>query len=177
MAEPTVRAMARQEIAIVSMAARGRDGAALAELARRTLGVTLPKPGKWAAAGELCFICTAPDQWLVLREGDDGALPGALAAMEDAALLIELSGSRVAVRVSGLAARAVLAKVLPIDLHPRAMQPGDAAATLAAHLPVLVCQRDDEPTYDLICASSFAGSFYRSLELAGAPVSGSPEAV
>ncbi|MEJ1977669.1 MAG: hypothetical protein WDN49_17730 [Acetobacteraceae bacterium] len=68
----------------------------------------------------------------------------------------------------------MLAKGLPIDLHPRAMQPGDAAATVAAHLPVLVWQVDDAPTYDMMCARSFAGSFHRWLELAGAPVSGPP---
>lgn len=155
----------------MSMAARRDAGPALAALAQRRLGVAMPPPGKWIAAGGLTFICTAPEQWLVLQDHDDGTLFGTLAAaMEEQALLIELSGSRVAVRVSGPGAREALAKGLPIDLHPCAMRPGDAAATVAAHLSVLVWQVDDAPTYDLMCASSFSGSFHRWLELAGAEV-------
>jgi sarcosine oxidase gamma subunit len=38
---------------------------------------------------------------------------------------------------------------------------------VAAHLSVLIWQLDDAPTYDLICARSFSGSFHRWLGLAG----------
>ena len=51
------------------------------------------------------------------------------------------------------------------------MRAGDVAATVVAHVQVLVWQVNDAPTYELICARSFAGSVHRWLELAGAPVS------
>jgi methylglutamate dehydrogenase subunit D len=67
-------------------------------------------------------------------------------------LLIDVSDSRIAVRISGASARDVLAKGLPIDLHPSTMRAGDVAATVVAHVQVLVWQVNDAPTYELICA-------------------------
>jgi sarcosine oxidase subunit gamma len=117
-------------------------------------------------------VCTTPGQWLFVREvpGDGLALRIA-AALGDAATLIDLSDARAAVRVSGPGAREALAKFLPLDLHARVMQPGDAAATVAAHLPILLWQHDATPSYDLLCARSLGSSFHRALQLAGLAVS------
>ena len=171
MADRAIRAVARDDFALVSLAARRGAAAALAATVRRELGATLPVPGTWTAAGDLTCICTAPGQWLVMQARDDGALLARLTvAVQACGLLIDLSDSRVAVCIAGAGAREVLAKGLPLDLHPRAMRAGDAAATVAAHVPVLVRQLDDAPTYELMCARSLAGSLHRWLALAGAPV-------
>ena len=172
MADPAIRATAHQDFGLVSLAARRDAAPALTARTRQVLGMTLPAPGKWTAAGDLIAICTAPDQWLVVQPGDDGGLLARLAAaVGECGLLIDVSGSRVAFRVAGAGAREVLAKCVPIDPHPRAMRVGDAAATVAAHVPVLIRQVDDAPTYELICVRSFAGSLQRRLADAGAPVS------
>lgn len=166
MADPAIRAVTRDDFALVSMAAHRGAGEALAARVREELAVYLPPPGKWAAVGDLTFIGTAPGQWLVEQDRDDGTLPIQLAAIVGAyTLLIDVSDQHAAVRISGAGAREVLAKRLPIDLHPRAMSAGDAAATLAAHVPVLIRQVDDTPTYDLMCIRSFAGSLCRCFEL------------
>lgn len=166
MADPTVRAVALPDPAIVSVAARpgGPDIAT-------ALGIPLPPPGKWHMAGTRRIVCTTPDQWLVVQADDDGTLFDWLAdALGEAATLIDLSASHVAVRVSGPGARDALAKGVPIDLHPRATRPGDAASTIVAHMPVLLWQQDGTPTYDLLCARSLTGSFHRWLDLAGMPI-------
>lgn len=163
-----IPARAREDFTLVSLAAPHGGGGLLAARIGEQLGLALPPPGRWSAAGGFTALCTTPGQWLVMRDGDDGALYDRLrAVVQEAGTLIDLSASRVAVRVSGERARAALATLLPLDLHPRAMQAGCAAATLAAHLPVLVRQIDDTPAYELMCARSFAGSFHRALHLAG----------
>jgi sarcosine oxidase subunit gamma len=160
-----IQADARVGFALVSLAAR--HGAGVAQV----LGLTLPPPGRWVKSGDLTAICTTPGQWLVMQDADDFTLFDRISeAVEDTAAVIELSDSRVSVRVSGEGARTALGTLLPLDLHPRAMQPGHAAATLAAHLPMLVRQIDATPTYEIMCGRSFAESFYRALQLAGIPV-------
>jgi sarcosine oxidase subunit gamma len=69
------------------------------------------------------------------------------------------SDGRGVFRVSGRGAREALAKGVPIDLHPRAFTTGDAAVTLAAHIPIHVWQVDALPTYEIAVARSLATSF------------------
>jgi len=54
----------------------------------------------------------------------------------------------------------VLAKIVPIDLHPRVFQPGDTAVTGAAHIEVQLWQLDDAPTYEILLFRGFARSFW-----------------
>ncbi len=171
MVDPIVCASARDGFALVSLAARRDAGAAAASRMQQQLGLELPPPGRWTASGDLVAICTTPGQWLVMQDHNDFTLCDRLSAVVlESATVIELSDSRVAIQMSGTGVRTALGTFLPLDLHPRAMQPGAVAATVAAHLPVLVRQIDDVPTYELLCARSFAGSFYRALELAGVAV-------
>lgn len=162
MVDATVQTVALPDFTMFSVAARrGRN---VRSRASQALGLDLPVPGTTTAAGDLRAISVSPNQWLILREVSGEALGTLLAtALRDTATLIDLSGSQVGVRVRGPGARGALARFLPLDLHPRVMQPGHAAATLAAHLPVLLWQVDDIPTYDLLCARSLADSFHHAL--------------
>ncbi len=166
MVDATLQTVALPEFAVMSIAARrGQDVRARA---RQVLGLDLPAPGRTTVAGDLRAVSIRPDRWLLLREGPAEALGALLAGpLGDAATLIDLSGSQVGVRIRGKGARGALATFLPLDLHPRAMQAGHAAATLAAHLPVLFWQVDETPTYDLLCARSQAASFHHALALIG----------
>ena len=65
--------------------------------------------------------------------------------------------------VSGPRARDVLAKGLPIDLHPKAFGPGDAATTVASLIGVQLWQVDEAPAYDLAVFRGYAGSFWHWL--------------
>ncbi len=166
MVEARLEAVALPELAMFAVAPR--RGGELRERAERTLPIALPECGRTAVAAGLRAVCVRPDQWLMLREGTAESLGTLLAqALGDAASVIDLSGAHVGVRVRGANSRAALAKFLPLDLHPRAMQAGYAAATLGAYLPILLWQVDDMPTYELLCARSYAASFHRTMELIG----------
>lgn len=166
MVDAAIDAIPLSAFALFSVAARrGRDVRARAS---HGLGLALPLPRNSAVAGDLRAVSVRPGEWLVMGEGAAEKLGERLAgALGETVTLIDLSGSHVGVRVRGAGARDALAKFLPLDLHPRVMQTGGAAATLAAHLPVLFWQVDDAPTYDLLCARSQADSFYHALELIG----------
>ena len=75
------------------------------------------------------------------------------------AAVCEQSDGRVVIEIGGPRSRAVLAKGLPIDLHPRAFAPGDVALTAASHIAVQLWQVDAAPTYRLAVPRSLAASF------------------
>jgi len=105
-----------------------------------------------------------------MAEGTDGAAFEARlrAALAGLASVSDQSDGRVVVRVGGPRARDTLAKGLPIDLHPRAFKPGDAAVSVVAHIAVHLWQIDPAPTYELAVPRSFAASFCDWLAAAAA---------
>ena len=76
----------------------------------------------------------------------------------DARLVLQLSGARV---------RDVLAKGVPLDLHPKVFKVGDVATTLVAYIGVQI-DRLDEDTWQLTAPRSMAGSFWSWLSASAA---------
>ncbi len=147
----------------------------LAEALAREFGLTLPAIGRWEASRGLRLVRTAPFQLLALRDGPGDTLfdelDSALGAMAE---MVDLSDARAAVRIGGPGAREALSRLLPLDLHPSAMQPGSAASTVAAHIGVLLLQLDTAPTYELLCQRSFGAALLRAFALQDVAVSASP---
>ena len=148
------------------IAAEGKEADLQTALADR-FGPSLPEAGTANFEGEAGLVWSAPGQWLAvapsLRDLRDLS-----EALRGVASVTDQSDSRALVRISGAQARAMLAKGVAIDLHPRAFGPGRAAVTSIAHIGVQLWQRDAGPTYDITVARSFAGSFWRWLEHAAA---------
>lgn len=148
------------------IAAEGKEADLQTALADR-FSPSLPEAGTAIFEGETGLVWSAPGQWLAVAPSprDLRDWPEALRGV---ASVTDQSDSRALVRISGPQARAMLAKGVAIDLHPRAFGPGRAAVTSIAHIGVQLWQRDAGPTYDLAVARSFAGSFWRWLEHAAA---------
>ncbi len=112
-------------------------------------------------------VSVAPGQFLVQRAGN-----GLFAAVSEVVGarggVIDVTDAWALWRVGGREIRRILAGFLPIDLHPRAFVPGQAATTLGAHMTVRVRMIDAAPTYELAVSRSFSGSFLRTLALCGA---------
>jgi sarcosine oxidase subunit gamma len=98
-----------------------------------------------------------PDEWLIVSQRAPSDLHGALtdAVGEDHADVVDVSANRTVLELSGPAARSVLEKGCPVDLHPRAFGPGRAVATTLARIPLLLWQTGPH-TYRLLPRSSFA---------------------
>ena len=84
------------------------------------------------------------------------------------ASISDQSGGRTVLRLSGPSARDVLAKGLPIDLHPRSFAPGGAATSTISLMGVQLWQMDDAPTYDIALFRSVSASFWRWLTASAA---------
>lgn len=160
--EPGVLLHERVDVGIATLAARRGQAAALAEAVQRIYGVALPDGSRHAAGAAAGFIGTGPGQWLaVSTRHQNGALAADLAIhLKGLASISDQSDGRAVIRLAGPAARAVLAKGLPIDLHPGVFATGSAATSVIALMGVTIWQVDDAPTYDLAVFRSLAGSFW-----------------
>lgn len=160
----------RPGVALVHVAARRGQTPALAAAVRAAYGLDLPETPRRIEGSSLAFAWAGSDQWLAMTE-DSGRydLESELrAATAGLASVSDQSDGRAVMRLSGPRARDVLAKLIPIDFHPRAFQPGHVAITHASHIGVIVWQLDDVPAYEIAPFRSLAGSLWRWLGDAGA---------
>jgi methylglutamate dehydrogenase subunit D len=144
---------------------------ALAEAARPLLGADLPaKIGEVAAAGARQLLKIGPEQvWILGPEPDDLAGPLQAAIPPTTGAVTPLSHSRTRIFVEGEAARDLLAKGIPLDLHADAFRPGQFALTGLHHTPVLLL-RSAEDRYEIFAMRTFALSVWEWLTDAALPL-------
>ncbi len=111
------------------------------------------------SAADVTVLWLGPDEWLILTEpGQEGAV---MAQLREAltglhAAVTDVTGNRALLRLSGPSARETLQKGCTLDLHPRGFRPGQCAQTVLARAGIILHQRDDAPTYDILPRRSFA---------------------
>lgn len=155
-------------VTAVSLTAWPDAAPALADGMRAAFGLELAAAGRWTATGELVSVWLGPDHWQIERAGTHDLARAVIAAAGPHAGVIDVSDARAVLRLEGPASRDILARLLPLDLHPRAFAPHRAASTIAAHIGVQLRQIDATPTYDLACLRSYADSLWRAVAHAGA---------
>ena len=147
-----------------------RNGAA-AEAAR-ILGQPLPPTLSTHTDGVHRVYWLGPDEWLIETGADRAAdlaseLSEALAGRH--AAVNDVSGGHVALCVSGVDARTVLAKGCTLDLHPREFGGGQCARTSLAKTTVVLGVADDAPAYTVIAGRSSSDYLCRWLAHAARP--------
>ncbi|CAM5337534.1 sarcosine oxidase subunit gamma [Streptomyces canus] len=161
------RGVTLAELPFVTMVnVRVDPASAAADRIGRTLGAPLPRRcGDTAASSLHTIMWLGPDEWLVLSRADPGTVTAQLRRALDGApgSVVDVSANRTTLELSGPAAREVLEKGCPLDLHPRAFGPGRAVSTTVGPIAVLLWQLDDAPTYRLLPRSSFADYLARWL--------------
>lgn len=135
------------------------------------IGCDVPAEARIAIGTAGSVVWSGPGQWLVMA-GPNSAitrtLPDALAAI---AAVIDQSGSRLIVRLSGQDVRRCLGKVMGLDLHPAVFAVGHVAMTDLAHVPVHVWRSvdgDGQAVFYLAAPRSYAGSVWHALVAAAA---------
>lgn len=158
---PDLSIMARETLTMASFAAAKGQAGALAAAVKAAYLVDLPTRPARVEGNGVAIVWAGPDQWLAVAERGQGRdLEAELkTTLAGVASVVDHSDGRVVVRISGPRARDVLAKGVPIDLHPRAFRPGDVAITHASHIGVILWQLDDAPTYEAAMFRSYADSF------------------
>lgn len=147
---------------------RGRaDDTAFMAAAKTTLGYALPGEANTSAGNDASgALWLGPDEWWVVTPGDGAAMAETLqVGLGDAFCAVtDLSESRTCIRVMGPAARDLLAKGCPLDLHPRVFAPGQCTRTVLAKAAVCIHQVSDAPGYEVYVLRSFADYLWRWLE-------------
>lgn len=141
-ADMRVRLTERPFLAMATLRVDAGSGGATA--AGLTLGTPLPSHcGDVARSGPRSVLWLGPDEWLVVSSEEPEELVGALRAgvTGDRVAVVDVSANRSVLELSGDAAREVLEKGCPVDLHPRAFSEHTAVATTLARVPVLLWRR------------------------------------
>lgn len=134
------------------------------------------EPNRVEARGSTRVLWLGPHRWLVVTPKAPGSdLVGQLRALlpTEAAAVVDLGAGRRVFALSGPRARDVIAKELPIDLHPVAFPPGRCVQGLMTHVGVLVHAIAPE-AYEIFVYRAFAQHFLEMLEDAAAEYSGAP---
>ncbi|MGQ0676164.1 MAG: sarcosine oxidase subunit gamma [Rhodospirillales bacterium] len=160
----------RRRMEVVQVTARRELVDACSGAAATVAGFRLLGPNRAVYGGETAAVWIQPRTWLIMRPWrEEGALYRALlAACRANGAVVDQTGGKAVLRVSGRHGRAALEKGCRVDLHPRAFKPGSAAVTPIAHINVVLAQADDAPSYDLVLPSTFAETFLEWLEMSAA---------
>lgn len=124
---------------------RVEPGSDTARRIEGVLGTGLPeKCGDVTGEGAHSVLWLGPDEWLVVSQAAPESLAASLqsATVDGRAQIVDVSANRTVVEVSGWAAREVLEKGCPADLHPRALADNAAITTTLARVPVLLWKID-----------------------------------
>lgn len=159
----TLRLFPPRALATVIARKGGLDAATAAIKAR--FGVDPPATPARTSNGSTAFIWSGPGHWLA---SSDVETPAAFEAslreaVGSAASVIDQSAGRSIVRLSGPDARAVLAKMLPLDLHASVFPVGGAASSLAGHIGVQLWLLDATPAFEIAVMRSYAPTLWRLL--------------
>jgi sarcosine oxidase subunit gamma len=156
----------RERRGLTMLLMRGKPAdAAFTGGVQAALGIPLPlAAGTTSSGNNTSLLWLGPDEWLVT--GTPSA--EAVAALRACARAVtDVSHGRTVVRVSGPTARDLLAKGLPLDLHPDVFQPGRCTQSTLARCNVVVHQVDDAPSFDLYVMRSYGRSLWHFLCTAG----------
>lgn len=114
-----------------------------------------------------------PDEWMVVTKPGGGermfkALWKNLKIDGLHASVVDTSDARTTISVSGSDARAVMAKLCSLDLHPREFGPGQCAQTVVGKVGVMMTQtaetKSGGATYELYMLRSFSTYLWKRLE-------------
>ncbi|WP_192361988.1 sarcosine oxidase subunit gamma family protein [Mesorhizobium mediterraneum] len=152
---------------LIQIMARRGKGAELANAAKARFGMAAPEVPKAVSASDVTLIWSGPDQFLVLSKGGKHAMDILSQTFSQSASLSDQSHARALISISGTKARAMLAKLSSLDLHPASFPIGAAAATSIDHTSVNLWRGSDLPdgqaVFNLLVFATFAESLWRTM--------------
>ncbi len=141
--------------------------AAFAKDAEKQLGMAAPGPGRFSEAGGL-RVTSAGERQFFLTGGQDYPV-----ALDAAAWFTEQTDGWIGIAVEGARSRAVLEKLVGIDLHPSSFPAGSAArAPFEGMLGIVACEDAEAGRFAIHFQRSSARSFVDHLCHAAASACG-----
>jgi sarcosine oxidase subunit gamma len=152
---------------IATVIARHDTARALEDYFTSSHGVTPPARPAVASGRNCTVVWEGPARWLALSR--DRTWPAKLAKeLGGIAAVSDQSGGRALLHLRGVRMRDALAKGCPIDLHPRAFAPGNAAVTIIAQIGIHLWRLPSDDGLHLAVFRSMAGSFWSWLHASAA---------
>jgi sarcosine oxidase subunit gamma len=152
---------------LVQVMARRGKAAEMAKAAKSRFGVAAPETPKAVGGADATLIWSGPDQFFVLSKDGKHAAGALTQAFAASASLSDQSHARVLISISGAKARAMLAKLSSIDLHPDAFAVGAAAATSMDHTSVTLWRGNDradgQAVFNVMVFATFAESLWHTM--------------
>jgi heterotetrameric sarcosine oxidase gamma subunit len=159
--KPGVLIEERTDLALATVMARRGKEQSLKRVIAKAYRLNLPDGPRVAAKDGVSFAGIGVGQWFAAAGPSETDFVRSLRArVAGLASVADQSDGRVVLRLRGDRVRDVLAKGVPVDLHPRRFRTGDVASTLVAHIGVQIEQLDDQPTFQLMAFRSLAGSLW-----------------
>ncbi len=146
------------------------SAAAVKKAATGVTGGKMPSPLTIASGKTGSIAWMSPDEALVMCDyADAGAVVGTMTASLGTthSLVVDVSDARAQFRVTGPAAREVMAKLCPVDFAPGSFEPGQFRRTRMAQIAAAVWM-EDENTFCVICFRSVAEYAFTLLKTAAA---------
>ncbi|PBB27905.1 sarcosine oxidase subunit gamma [Mesorhizobium sp. WSM4308] len=152
---------------LVQVMARRGKAAEMAKAAKARFGSAAPKTPQAVQGSDATLIWSGPDQFFVLSKGGKHAIGALGQAFAQSASLSDQSHARVLISVSGVKARAMLAKLSSIDLHSGVFAVGAAAATSMDHTSVTLWRGNDLAdglaVFNILVFATFAESLWHTM--------------
>jgi sarcosine oxidase subunit gamma len=163
-----VIATERDGLGIARITARRAQAARVAEILRAQFGLEPPTGPRRASRGDVAIAGIGPGAWLATRDGAGNAFAQSLRSLfGDYASVSDQSDAYVILRLIGPKVRETLAKVIPIDIHPRSFQVSDIAQTVCGYVGVTLWRLEDtaqsEPAFEIWAGRSFAVNLHQAI--------------
>ena len=139
------------------------DNACVLAALRGEFGIAVPTTPAFVHAGEVRISCLAPNRFMISAAREAGlpdrlaTILAGLAAVTDQSDMWDIS------LLAGPSVRDVLARLVPVDLHPDVFCTGHLALTRAGHVDVRLF-RVAEVGYELAILRSYAADFWRTFD-------------
>lgn len=128
---------------------------------KQVLDVQLPATPRRITHENTTYLWSGPDTWLAISDNPT-LLENITAAAHHLAAVTDQSDGRSLFRVTGPHIHSILAKLVPIDLHPSSFPRDATALTLADHIGIQLWQ-EDCGAFVLACFRSYAGALHHAL--------------
>jgi len=133
------------------------------DVVNKVLGLSLPsEPNTFIESNNVTCLWLGPDEWLLITAPDQQVVlqQTLLTALADIhAAVTDISGTNTMLDIQGLAARDLIAKGTPLDIHPSVFGVGMCAQTSWIKTGVTLYQYSDSPGFKIIIRRSFADYF------------------
>jgi methylglutamate dehydrogenase subunit D len=163
----------RDGLGLATVLVRKDHRIAIGTRVHNLFGIAMPAGPTYQAVGDIAFAGTAPGTWLAMRETGGNAFAESLEAdIGDLASVSDQSSGYAILRLTGPKVRDALAKIVPIDLHPRAFPTGRVASTIVSHMGATLWRLEDTAegaaAFEFAVFRSFAASVWHDLSEAAA---------